>query len=183
MADHVSEHDAYVLPNPRPVAYCVPSRRARVVLSQGTLHVLDERQLKAVVEHERAHAAGRHDLVLLPFVACARAFPWLPWARLAHQAVAALLEMLADDRARRRYGATVLAQALVTMAVSATGERGVAAPALADVGVVERLERLVRPPRRRPWAPVLACLASALLLSGPVAVLVAPVLCLALWEI
>ncbi|WP_055477684.1 M56 family metallopeptidase [Sphaerimonospora mesophila] len=184
VADHLPEHDAYVLPSPRPVAYCVPGRRARVVLSQGTLHVLDERQLKAVVEHERAHAAGRHDLLLLPFLACARAFPWLPWARLAHQAVGRLLEMLADDRARRRHGEAALAQALVTMADPATGEGGAHALALTDVGVVERLERLVAPDTRgRRWAPVLACLASALVLSGPLAVLAAPLLCLAIWGI
>ncbi|MBP2706177.1 M56 family metallopeptidase [Microbispora sp. RL4-1S] len=182
VADRLDEHDAYVIPDPRPAAYCVPGRRAHVVLSRGALRLLDEPQLRAVLEHERAHAAGRHDLALLPFLACARAFPWLPWARVARQAVPPLLEMLADDRARRRYGDRVLAEALVRMAVPA-GEGAGGAPALADVAVLHRVERLtrVRPPGSR-WRAVAACAVAAVLLSGPVAVFLAPLLCVTVWR-
>ena len=67
----------YVLPGVHPVAYCIPGRRARIVLSAGTLELLGAEELEAVLSHERAHALGRHDLLLLPFLALARAFPWL----------------------------------------------------------------------------------------------------------
>ncbi|MGI5158769.1 M48 family metalloprotease [Microbispora sp. CA-102843] len=54
---------------------CVPGRRARIVLSRGTLDLLERQELLAVLGHERAHARGRHDLILLPFIALADAFP------------------------------------------------------------------------------------------------------------
>ncbi|MFC7641249.1 M48 family metalloprotease [Streptosporangium lutulentum] len=59
-------HGAYVLPGARPMAYCIPGRRARIVLSAGTLELLGAEELEAVLSHERAHATGRHDLLLLP---------------------------------------------------------------------------------------------------------------------
>lgn len=175
--------DAYVLPGARPVAYCIPGRRARVVLSAGTLDLLDTEEIEAVLGHERAHAAGRHDLLLLPFLALAQAFPWLPAARTARQVVPVLLEMLADDRARRVHGELPLVRALVRMAAPATGPTVAGGLALADTAVVDRVERLLRGRPQPGWAPAAAYCAAGLLLSGPVAVLLAPVLCVTVWRI
>lgn len=172
VADHLPDHDVYVLPSARPVAYCVPGRNGRIVLSQGTLDRLTAEELDAVLRHERAHARGRHDLVLLPFVAWAHAFPWLPAARTARDAVAVLLEMIADDHARRVHGELPLARALVRMASPGEG-----AFALADKGVAQRLERLLDRSDQTSWVPTAAYSAAGLLLSGPLVVLVAPVLC------
>ncbi|GAA4556978.1 M56 family metallopeptidase [Planotetraspora kaengkrachanensis] len=182
VGEHSAELDAYVLPDSRPVAYCVPGRRARVVLSQGTLDLLDERQLGAVLAHERAHARGHHDLVLLPFLAFARAFPWLPAAKIARRAVPLLLEMLADDRAKRRHGEAILAETLVRMATAISGQVTAGAPALAEVGALDRVERLLRRhPHGARWAPLVVYPAAGMLVSGPLAVLMAPLLCLTVW--
>src|SRR5690606_2640155 len=55
-----------VLDHPGAAAYCVPGvRSSKVVVSAGTLELLDRDELAAVVAHERAHARERHDLVLL----------------------------------------------------------------------------------------------------------------------
>ncbi|WP_157244363.1 M56 family metallopeptidase [Nonomuraea typhae] len=169
--------DVYVLPGAEPVAYCVPGRRARIVLSRGALDLLDQTELDAVLAHERAHARGRHDLSLMPFVALARAFPWLPAARIARRAVPVLLEMIADDRARRVSGDTALARAIVLM--SATTPE--AAFGLAEEGVVHRVERLLSRGRAGRWTPAAAYAAAVALLSGPLAVLVAPVVCGMFW--
>ncbi|WP_184757410.1 M48 family metalloprotease [Streptosporangium album] len=40
------------------MAYCVPGRHARIVLSQGTLDLLSPRELQAVIRHERTHEAA-----------------------------------------------------------------------------------------------------------------------------
>ncbi|MBB5784432.1 M56 family metallopeptidase [Nonomuraea jabiensis] len=176
VADHSPAHDAYVLPVAEHVAYCVPGRHRRIVLSRGTLELLTPQELQAVLGHERAHARGRHDLALLPFVALTHAFPWLACARTARQAVAVLVEMIADDHASRAHGTLPLARALVRMAASASGP-GPASFALADAGVIERLQRLLserRPPR---WVPAAAYSTAGLLLSGPMAVLIAPLIC------
>ncbi|KAA9381418.1 M56 family metallopeptidase [Microbispora cellulosiformans] len=178
VADHAADHDAYILPTAERIAYCVPGRRVRVVLSQGTLDLLNRQELLAVLGHERAHARGRHDLILLPFVALAEAFPWLAAARAARQAVPVLLEMLADDQARRVHGELPLARALVRMATPRTGSSAAGVRALADAGVVHRLERLLGGADERPrWIPAVAYSIAGLLLVGPLAVLVAPLLC------
>ncbi|GAA3686124.1 M56 family metallopeptidase [Nonomuraea antimicrobica] len=182
VADHCAVHDAYVLPTHERVAYCLPGRRGRVVLSQGTLDLLSAHELEAVLGHERAHARGRHDLVLLPFIALAQAFPWLPAARAARETVPLLLEMIADDHARRAHGEVVLAQTLVRMATPRFDD-GARMFALADAAVAERVGRLLRHHERPPWVPAAAYAAATLLLSGPSAVLVAPLLCVTIWNI
>ncbi|MCG5212959.1 M56 family metallopeptidase [Streptosporangium soli] len=182
LADHSPEHDAYVLPSPKPTAYCVPGWPPRIVLSRGTLNLLDPAELQAVLAHERAHAAGRHDLLLLPFIAIARAFPWVPAARTARTAVPVLLEMIADDQARRAQGDRVLAHAILNMIESAGGPA--ATLALADSAVLQRVERLLRASEQeRQWVPAAAYSTAAALLSGPLAVMVAPMLCGILWPV
>jgi Zn-dependent protease with chaperone function len=66
---------ALVLDHPSAAAYCLPGVKPRVVVSAGTLDLLDREELAAVLAHERAHAQERHDLVLLPFTALCRALP------------------------------------------------------------------------------------------------------------
>ncbi|MFD9941635.1 M56 family metallopeptidase [Nonomuraea sp. NPDC059023] len=188
LADRVDEREVglglpagrevYVLPGAAPVAYCVPGWRSRVVLSRGALDLLDPAELRAVLAHERAHARGRHDLFLMPFAALAAAFPWLPVVKAARRAVPVLLEMLADDQARRVSGDRTLARAIVLMAVP-KGPEG--AFRLADEGVAQRVERLLGTSRGRRWIPAAVYTAALVLMSGPVAVLVAPVACGAFW--
>ena len=88
---------AHVLDHAAPVAYCLPGRRARLVLSVGTLEALDPAQVVAVLAHERAHLRERHDLVVLPFVAWGATAPFVQGMVRAQVAVAALIEMRADD--------------------------------------------------------------------------------------
>ncbi|MGE0838503.1 M56 family metallopeptidase [Pseudonocardia sp.] len=58
-----------VLDHPVPVAYCLPGRSSRLVVSAGVLERLAPEGVRAVLAHERAHLTERHDLVVLPFVA------------------------------------------------------------------------------------------------------------------
>ena len=67
-----------------------------IVISAGTLDLLDADELAAVLAHERAHLRERHDLVLLPFTALLRAFRWAGVARQAQRRGGA-----ADRDARR----------------------------------------------------------------------------------
>ncbi|WP_067138659.1 M56 family metallopeptidase [Microtetraspora malaysiensis] len=180
-AEHRAEHDIYVLPGSSPVAYCVPGSTARVVLSRGALQLLSERELAAVLAHERAHARGRHDRVLLPFIALAGAFPWLPAVRTARSAVPVLLEMIADDRACRGRDRLDLARAIVHM-ITPGSSPVAAAPGLADAAVVQRVERLLhaRTTTTR-WAGAAAYGTAIALMMGPVVVLAAPIACVVIW--
>jgi hypothetical protein len=117
------------------------------------LDLLDGGQLAAVLSHERAHARARHDLVLLPFAALCRALPGVRWARAAEDAVALLVEMAADDRARRSHADRVLAAALVRFAaapVRMTPPGALAATGQLTARVTRLLAPRTRPPRLGP---------------------------------
>jgi Zn-dependent protease with chaperone function len=169
---------ALVVDSPAAAAYCVPGLRSRIVVSAGTLALLDAAELAAVLAHERAHLRERHDLVLLPFSALGRAFPRSRLVRQAHATVALLVEMLADDRALRHRPARELATALLRVGASGAGQApsGALAAFPAPAGeTVARVARLLAPAPRLP-APVLAliCAAAAVLVAIPVAVLLLP---------
>jgi len=169
---------ALVVDSPAAAAYCVPGIRSRIVISAGTLALLDAAELAAVLAHERAHVRARHDLVLLPFSALGRAFPRSRLVRRAHATVALLVEMLADDRALRHRPARELATALLRVGASGAGHApsgALAAMPAADGETVARVTRLLAPaPRLR--APVLALIwsAAAVLVAVPVALLLLP---------
>lgn len=102
----------HVVDHPQAVAYGVPGMRPRVVLTRGTMETLEPTELQAVLAHEQAHARGRHDLVIQPFIAWASTLRFLPGPRAALASVTMLVEMLADDAAVRRCGTAPLASAL-----------------------------------------------------------------------
>jgi len=178
---------ALVVDHPGAAAYCVPGLRSRIVVSAGTLELLDQAELAAVLAHERAHLRERHDLVLLPFTALLRAFRWSPAARDAAGSVALLLEMLADDHAvgyvaaaaagragagprpaasgTRQRPARPLATALLRVGAAGTGTVPCGALAVADGGdVAVRVARLLAPPPglRAGVLALVGCTAAAL---------------------
>jgi Zn-dependent protease with chaperone function len=122
---------ALVVDHPAAAAYCVPGLRSAIVISAGALDLLDQAELAAVLAHERAHLRARHDLVLLPFTALLRAFRWSAITREANREVALLVEMMADDRARRRLPARELATALLRVGASGGGSAPAGALAIA----------------------------------------------------
>ena len=158
---------ALVVDHDLPVAYCLPGLRPRVVVSRGVLTALDEREVRAVLDHELAHVAQRHDLVVLPFVALGATFPGLPVVRCAQEQVALLVEMLADDTAARRCDGRVLARALWKVGRGPAPAGGLGAGAS---DVLARAERLLHPPAPLP-AP-----ARLLVLAGALATAALPVL-------
>lgn len=173
---------ALVVDHPAAAAYCVPGLRSRIVISAGALALLDQAELAAVLAHERAHLRERHDLVLLPFTALARAFPWSVLVQRSYASVALLVEMLADDHAARQRPARELVTALIR--VGAAGAPGSPSGTLAiayedaatsDSGVTARVERLLTPvPGISVPARALVYGAAAALVVVPAALLVMP---------
>ncbi|MFD9722111.1 M56 family metallopeptidase [Streptomyces sp. NPDC059076] len=141
--------DATVVDYTVPAVYCVPGRGHRIVVTQGALDVLDDEQLYAALEHERAHLIGRHHLLRTIARAFARAFPGLPLARHAETQTALLLEMNADDRALRFHSREALATALCEVAAGRvpSGALGAGGP-----GALIRLRRILSPQERPPRA-------------------------------
>lgn len=170
-----------VLDGPLPFAYCLPGRSPRVVLSGGALRVLPRDQIAAVLAHEQAHLRHHHEWVMESFTAFYRAVPPALRSGTPLDAIHLLLEMLADDAARDRYGAAPLREALITMgaAVDAPARTGTA-PAARGTGQDDLRAHDAETERRRrlrrldpAWAAPHRWL-SAAVYAAAVAVLVLP---------
>lgn len=165
-----------VIAHAAPVAYCLPGlTRSATVLSEGLLRLLDADQLRGVIAHERAHLRQQHHLVLLAFKSWRSALPWFPIANRAENAVALLVEMLADDQARRHVDDRTLATAIVLVGSAGHGRPG-ADPALAGLAaaatsatelghplVTPRVHRLLTP---QPALPLAAGVAAGAVAAG-----------------
>jgi len=158
-----------VLDHPSAAAYCVPGLRPRVVISAGALSLLPRDELAAVLSHEHAHAKERHDLVLLPFSALVRALPGVSWVVRAMAAVALLVEMRADDRARRLHTDELLAAALARFATAPSRVTPAGMLAAADHDIVARVRRLRAPLGPTPLAALVALATTTGLAALPVA--------------
>jgi Zn-dependent protease with chaperone function len=147
--------DVTVIDHPNPAAYVVAARpRSLVVVTSGAVERLTDTELAAVIAHERAHAAGRHHLLITALRLLAEAFPASPLFARAHIQVSRLAEVCADDAAVRQHSRLDLARALVTVAEGlASGNRAPAAALAATGGdAAGRIRRLLAPPEPpRPW--------------------------------
>lgn len=162
-----------VLTEQTPVAYCIPRLRdARVVISSGAVESLDDDALQAVLEHERSHVRTRHDLVLEAFGVLHRAFPRpLRTDAPLHQSQV-MVELMADDAARKVTGDQALARAIVALAGGPTpaGALGASSDALL------RLERLRSPAsaRARRASAITSVAVSAVVLVVPTVFVAVP---------
>jgi Zn-dependent protease with chaperone function len=164
---------ARVIDHPAAAAYCLPGHDARVVVTTGALGLLDDDELDAVLAHEQAHLAERHDLVILPFTAWASALPWLLGPRRAREAVQGLVEMVADDRACVGRERRVLAAALARVGAAAAPAGSVGST---EHALLARVRRLLDPPGRSGPARGAAYLGAVALLALPTVALLVPAL-------
>ncbi|PYY64438.1 hypothetical protein DEJ30_08215 [Curtobacterium sp. MCPF17_003] len=87
----------------------------RVLISTGVEDAMPRGCVRAVIEHERAHVRGRHDLIARVAALNAAAFPRLRTAREFRRTVALLIELVADDAAARVCGPATVCNALTLM--------------------------------------------------------------------
>jgi Zn-dependent protease with chaperone function len=153
-------------------AYCLPGRHRMVVITSGAMNALDDRQLQAVLGHERAHLRGRHDLVVAGALALERAFPRVAFFRHARTELTRLIELLADDAASTRTDRRSVATALVQLADAAVPGQALAA---SGGNLAGRVLRLLDAPRPLPWPWRLAgALAIGAMFAAPTMLAIAP---------
>jgi Zn-dependent protease with chaperone function len=152
-----------VLQHQTPAVYCLPGRRADIVVSAGALRLLTPDQLTAALAHEHAHAAERHDLAVTPFGALRRALPRSRLAARMAAAVEELVEMRADDRAAAQVDPRHLRDALARLA------------ARPSAAIAHRLHRLATP-RTPPtgWSVGGIVAAALLVATTPLSLFVVP---------
>jgi hypothetical protein len=88
---------ARVIEDERPRAFCAGLVRPRVYISTGTLALLDDAALSAVIEHELAHARRRDPLRVACGRVVARAVFYVPGLGELHRHQLALAELSADE--------------------------------------------------------------------------------------
>ncbi|MRJ76861.1 M48 family metalloprotease [Aeromicrobium sp. SMF47] len=160
-----------ILQEQTPIAYCVPGRTSpRIVVSQGTISSLSAAEYAAVLEHERAHVRRRHDLVLEAFTVLHRAFPRVLRTDAPLVQSQIMVELLADDAARKSCGDAAVARALVTLAGAPTPAGALGIGSATRI----RMDRLLDPDPRNPLASALAYAISAVVLVVPTVFLAAP---------
>lgn len=133
-----------VAPSAQLFAFTAGFVRPRIVVSRGLIQTLEPGCLEVVLAHERAHARGRHPLLILVTQAFAQGLGLAP-LRWAADGMKLALEAVADDQAvrstqdRRLVARTVAEVSLATMQ-----------PALGFEGhEVRRVQRLLTPPAPR----------------------------------
>lgn len=153
---------AHVFADERPQAFCVGLLRPRIFVSSGTVAILDERELAAVLAHEVHHASRRDPLRVLVARVLADALFFLPIMRHAADRYTAMAEMAADEAAVLCCGDRgALASAMLTFDERApAGTVGIAA---------ERVDHLLGQPPR--WQLSLSLLAAAVVTIAAVAML------------
>nr|WP_239070912.1 M56 family metallopeptidase [Amycolatopsis sp. SID8362] len=152
------------LPEDEPVAYSLGGRQALIVASTGLKDRLSERELHAVLAHERAHVRSRHHLLTAMADVMGRTLGFIPLMRELPGAVQLLVELAADRTAATQCGSEPLRSALLSIR-AVEGPRRSLAMAGGDTAI--RLQRLtVRTGSR--------LVARAVSVAGGFAALVAP---------
>ena len=163
-----------VVEDQRPLVYCLPGGVGTVVFTSGALDMLSARERLLVLGHEHRHLRARHDIALAHSGALTRAFPRVPFFEQAHEHIAVLVEMAADDAATNDADRRSLARALVTLG---SGTRPEAALSATGTAAVQRVLRLTdTPPSARRGRGALVGIVALVLLSLPVAIALAPAL-------
>jgi len=137
--------DALIVDHHTATAYCLPGRSRTIVLTSAAVAALSDRELAAVLAHERAHLRAHHHLVAAAASALARAVPFVPGLRWARGEQARLLEMIADDEAAAAGARLTVARALITLAGASVPSSALGA---ANVAAAARVERMLAPAHR-----------------------------------
>lgn len=108
-----------ILDSNTPLAFAVPGRHARVVVSTGMLEALDEREVNVLFAHERSHLAHNHHRFLAIAEAAGAAVPIM---RPLSDRVRLATERWADEDAAAEIGDRhVVAKAIAHAALAASG--------------------------------------------------------------
>jgi len=160
--------------SPVPAIYCVArgSDDQRILATTGALRVLDEQQLAAAVEHERAHVVGHHHAMKALSQAVRSVSRWLGMLRNYPCTVRTLMELHADDVAARHHGSRTVAAALLQIGAAGTSSAPPTAASLGGDDLADRIRRLLNRDANRGGGA-----ASVIAIGAATALFAVPVLC------
>jgi Zn-dependent protease with chaperone function len=148
-----------------PIAFCAGARRPRIIVSEGLAEQLDDRELEAVLLHERQHLREHEPMVRAAWEAAAQVLVFFPLARWWSRRRIELAELRADQAALCRVGPRPVAAALFRL-----GSTVPAAAAFAGDTELRVAQLLGDPlPRQRPAARTVALSLAGLSFAATVA--------------
>ncbi|WP_027946034.1 M56 family metallopeptidase [Amycolatopsis taiwanensis] len=159
---HSRDGGVIIVPDREPVAFAVPGRGGRIVVSGGLLSALRPRERSALLAHEAAHLRLRHHVFLGAIAASCVLNPLVrPLGGTARFA----LERWADEVAAHRVGDRRILATAVAKAALATRTAVSFAPGAAGGHVPRRVAALLATPRPRSVLAPVALLGMAVVLG------------------
>lgn len=153
--------------NTEPFAVTIPGTGGRIVISTGLVDLVNDRELDAVIAHERTHAYHRHDRFML----CARLVTaLLPLTQPITSRLHFALERWADEAAASQCGdRNLVAHTLAKVALHEPAPTY--ALGFGTLGVVNRVESLLDTPRPVAGRPAMLAIWAGTLTATGLAVL------------
>lgn len=146
----------------RAFAYTLPGPGGHVVVSTGLVELLDDAEFDVVLAHEAAHGRYRHDRYLMISRIASASIPLL---RPLTSRLEFSLERWADEYAAGHHGdREFVARTLGKVALSSTAPVG--ALSFAGLGVVARVEALLKPAVDEPRPSLMLATSVGILATG-----------------
>jgi Zn-dependent protease with chaperone function len=146
----------------RLLAFSLPRRYGGVVLSEDLFSALEPGELKAVLEHERAHVDQGHHAVMAVVEAFVRPLRFIPLFAEVATSVPLYFEIAADDHARKVAGTPALASALLKIGPQVEEDGHLGGSYALNIAGPDRVRQLVAPAKMSPGLLPTAALSSAL---------------------
>ena len=155
------DHELAIITSDEPIAYALPGRPGQVIVSTGMLRSLDPQERRVLIAHERSHLTRRHHRYIRSTELAAAAMPvFAPLNRRLRFAV----ERWADEDAAIEIGDRATVASAIARAALATRSAPRLGLAMADAGVVERVQIMLAGPSRR--SPVVETLLGGVAVAG-----------------
>jgi Zn-dependent protease with chaperone function len=155
------EHELAIVASDEPIAYSLPGRPGQVVVSTGMLRSLDPQERRVLIAHERSHLRRRHHRYIRSTELAVAAMPvFAPLNRRLRFAV----ERWADEDAAIEVGDRATVASAIARAALATQSSPRLGLAIADAGVVERVQIMLAGPSRR--SPFIEAVLGIVIIAG-----------------
>jgi Zn-dependent protease with chaperone function len=155
------ERELAIVASAEPFAYSLPGRPGQVVVSTGMLRSLDPQERRVLIAHEQSHLRRRHHRYVRATELAVAAMPMLaPVSGRLRFAV----ERWADEDAAVEIGDRATVASAIARAALASQSSPRLGLAIADAGVVERVQIMLAGPARR--SPVIESLLGVVIVGG-----------------
>jgi Zn-dependent protease with chaperone function len=155
------ERELAIIASDESIAYALPGRPGQVVVSTGMLRSLDLQERRVLIAHERSHLRRRHHRYIRLTELAVAAMPVLA---ALNGRLRFAIERWADEDAADEIGDRATVACAIARAALASQSVPQPGLAIADAGVVERVQIMLAGPSRR--SPFIEALLGVVIVAG-----------------